>query len=199
MENPLNGGKSQFSLQDLLAALKDTEAGERPVERWNPDHCGEMDLVIKSDGSWWHEGSPITRKGLISLFASVLRKDEDGETYLVTPVEKIAIQVEHAHFIATRVDVQGEGEEQRLFFTTNLDDVVEAGAQHPIWVETNSETLEPSPFVRVRGRLQAALARPVFYELVELAVERETVDGPQLGVWANGEFFALGPAGIHAA
>ena len=197
MENTLNGGKSQFSLADLMKALEDTEDGQRPVEKWNPDYCGEMDMVIKADGSWWHEGARITRRGLVDLFASILRKDEDGETYLVTPVEKIKIEVEHGHFVAVRVDVEGEGEDQRVFFTTNLDDVIEAGAENPIRVETDSKTLEPSPFVTVRGRLEASLNRPVFYELVENAIERDTPDGKQLGIWAGGQFFPLGPAGAH--
>ncbi len=180
-----------------MNALKDTEDGERPVERWNPDYCGEMDMVIKADGSWWHEGTRITRKALVELFASILRKDEDGVTYLVTPVEKIAIKVERAHFIATRVDAKSEGEGQRLFFTTNLGDVIEAGHDNSIRVETDTDTLEPSPFVTVRGRLEAALARPVFYELVDLAVTRDTDEGEQLGVWSGGAFFPLGPIGAH--
>ena len=197
MENTLNGGKSQFCLADLMKALEDTEDGQRPVEKWNPDYCGEMDMLIKADGSWWHEGSRITRRGLVDLFASILRKDEDGETYLVTPVEKIKIEVERGHFVAVRVDVEGEGEDQRVFFTTNLDEVIEAGAENPIRVETDSVTLEPSPFVTVRGRLEASLNRPVFYELVENAVERNTDEGQQLGIWAGGQFFPLGPAGAH--
>jgi hypothetical protein len=203
-ENTLNGGKSEnaaairtdsggFSLQDLMEALADTSGDQRPVERWNPDYCGEMDLVIKADGSWWHEGSRITRKGLVELFASVLRKDADGRTYLVTPVEKLGIQVERAPFLAIRVDAMGEGKAQRLFFKTNLDETVEAGPDHPIRVETDPKTMEPDPFVRVRGRLEAAMTRAVFYELVELAVEE---DGT-LGVWAGGEFFPLGPKGAH--
>ncbi len=197
MENTLNGSNPQFSLQDLMKALQDTEAGERPVEKWNPDYCGEMDMVIKADGSWWHDGGRITRKGLVNLFASILRKDEDGRTYLVTPVEKIGIQVERGHFIATRVDVEGEGENQRLFFTTNLDEVVEAGADNPVRIETDPESLEPAPFVTVRGRLEAAMSRPVFYELVENAVEIETAEGKQLGIYAAGTFFPLGPVGAH--
>ena len=197
MENTLNGGKSQFCLADLMKALEDTEDGQRPVEKWNPDYCGEMDMLIKADGSWWHEGSRITRRGLIDLFASILRKDEDGETYLVTPVEKIKIEVERGHFVAVRVDVEGEGEAQRVFFTTNLDEVIEAGEQNPIRVETDSVTLEPAPFVTVRGRLEASLNRPVFYELVEKAVERDTPEGKQLGIWAGRQFFPLGPAGAH--
>lgn len=203
-ENTLNGGKSPksdpkngagFSLQDLMDALADTSGDQRPVDRWNPDYCGEMDLVIKADGSWWHEGSRITRRGLIDLFASVLRKDEDGRTYLVTPVEKLGIQVERAPFLAIRVDATGEGEDQRLFFKTNLDETVEVGPDYPIRVETDAETMEPDPYVQVRGRLEAAINRAVFYELVELAVERDDT----LGVWAGGAFFPLGPKGAHTA
>jgi hypothetical protein len=195
MENTLNGGKSHFSLQDLMDALADTSDGERPVERWNPEYCGEMDLIIKADGSWWHEGSRMTRRGMIDLFASVLRTDADGRTYLVTPVEKLGIQVERAHFLAIRVDATGEGEAQRLFFKTNLDETSEAGPDHPIRVETDPETMEPDPSVIVRGRLEASITRAVFYELVDLAVEN---DGT-LGVWAGGTFFPLGPKGAHTA
>jgi len=197
--NTLNGSHAQFSLQDLLDALADTSDDRRPVDRWNPELCGEIDIVIKADGSWWHEGSRITRQPLVELFASVLRKDADGVTYLVTPAEKLSITVERAHFVAVRLDAKGEGEGQRLFFTTNLGDVVEAGADTPIRVETDPETQEPDPYVAVWGRLEASLARPVFYELVDLAVERETPEGPQLGVWSNHVFFPLGPAGVHDA
>jgi hypothetical protein len=195
--NTLNGSNSPFSLQDLTRALADSSDDRRPVERWNPENCGEIDIVIKSDGSWWHEGSPITRHGLVELFASVLRKDEDGVTYLVTPVEKLSISVERGHFVAVRVDAKGEGQGQRLFFTTNLGDVIEVGEDTPLRVETNAETGEPDPYVRVWGRLEALLSRSVFYELVELAVERPSADGAQLGVWASGVFYPLGPAGSH--
>ena len=180
-----------------MQALDESSDGRRPVDRWHPENCGEIDIVIKSDGSWWHEGSRITRKGLIDLFASVLRKDEDGITYLVTPVEKMSITVERAHFVATRVDAKGEGQEQRLFFTTNLGDVVEVGEETPLRVETDEKTGEPDPYVGVWGRLEASLSRPVFYELVDLAVERKTEAGTQLGVWAAGQFYPLGPAGFH--
>ena len=180
-----------------MRALADTSDDRRPVERWNPEHCGEIDIVIKSDGSWWHEGSKITRKGLVELFASVLRKDEDGITYLVTPAEKLTITVERAHFVAVRLDAKGEGQSQRLFFTTNLGDVVEVSEDTPLRVETDDVTHEPAPYVGVWGRLEASLSRPVFYELVNLAVERQTPDGPQLGVWASGHFYPLGPAGLH--
>ena len=202
---PTNGRDSKslaqaeaFSLADLMRAIKEAEDGTRPVESWNPKLCGDIDIVIKSDGSWWHEGARIGREGLIGLFASVLRKDEDGETYLVTPAEKLRITVERAHFVATRLDAEGEGKDARLFFTTDYGGTVEAGPDNPLRVETNPDTLEPSPFIGVRGRLEASLARPVFYELVDHAVEIDTPDGPQLGVYSKGLFFPLGPAGAHA-
>lgn len=193
-ENILNGSKADFSLEDLMSALSESTGERRPVELWNPDYCGEIDIVIRKDGKWWHEGSEIKRLGLVKLFASVLRKDEDGVTYLVTPVEKLSIHVERAHFLAIRLDAKGEGEDQRLFFTTNLGDVIEVGTDTPLRVEIDPESGEPAPFINVWGRLDAALTRAVFYELVDLAVERDTDMGRQLGVWADGVFFTLGSA-----
>ena len=191
--------RQSFDLAGLISSAKKNAGGEGlpPVDKWHPEYCGEMDMLIKADGSWWHEGSRITRAPLIKLFSTILRKDDDGETYLVTPVEKIKIKVERGHFVAIRVDVEGEGKEQRLFFTTDLGDIVEAGPERRLRVETDAETLEPSPYINVRGNLEASLARPVFYELVEHAVEIETADGKQLGVYGGGTFFPLGPAGAH--
>ena len=199
MPDSLKTLKSGVDLKDIIKAAQSYEAGEgvRPVDKWNPPYCGEMNMEIRADGSWWHEGTRITREPLVRLFASILRKDDDGRTYLVTPVEKIGIQVQRAHFLAIRVDRKGAGPDQSLFFTTNMGEVVEAGPDHPIRVETDPETLEPAPFVNVRGRLEAALTRPVFYELVEYAVEETTPGGSQLGVYSNGAFFPLGPVGAH--
>jgi len=188
---------SNTSLQALIALSKAQNGGALPVDKWHPEFCGQMDMVIKRDGSWWHEGTRITRAPLVKLFSTVLRKDEDGETYLVTPAEKIRIEVECAHFLAVRADVEGSGDSQRLFFTTNMDEVFEAGVDHPLRVKTDEHTLEPTPLVRVRGRLDALLVRSVFYELVEHAVERQTKDGAQLGIYGGGVFFPLGPAGVH--
>lgn len=190
---------AKTDLASLIAMARAQGAGENalPVEKWNPEYCGEMDMVIRRDGSWWHEGTRITRAPLIKLFSSILRKDEDGHHYLVTPVEKIQIKVECAAFQAIRVDVEGQGKNQRLFFTTNMDEIVEVGPQRPLRVLTDSETLEPTPLIGVRGRLEAMLIRPVFYELVEYAAEIKTPDGIQLGVYGGGEFYPLGPAGIH--
>ncbi len=197
MVESLNQSNSEFDMSALIKAAKaqGDGQGQRPVEKWNPEYCGEMDMIIKADGSWWHEGTRITRLPLVKLFASILRKDEDGETYLVTPAEKIRIQIEQAHFLAIRVDVEGEGKDQRVFFTTNMDEVIEVGPERPIRVDINPDNQEPRPFITVRGRLEALLSRPVFYELVEHGVV-ETIDGDdQLGVYASGAFFVLGKVG----
>ncbi|XBQ15083.1 MAG: DUF1285 domain-containing protein [Oceanicaulis sp.] len=182
------------AMQSLIeAAESGGEGGYPPVERWEPEYCGEMDMVIRRDGSWWHEGSRIGREKLIRLFSRILRKDQDGETYLVTPVEKIKIVVEAAPFLAVRLDAAGEGKDQRIAFATNMDDLVVAGPDHPLRVEIGPDG-EPEPFVHVRGRLEALITRACFYDLAELAVEGEGPDGaPVMGVWSRGAFFPLGP------
>ena len=176
------------SLEQMLAALK-SEAGAGkgppPVERWNPAHCGDIGMEILADGTWKHEGARITRESLVRLFASILRKDEDGETYLVTPVEKIIVRVEDAPFVAIRVDRDGEGETQTIAFTTNTGDVVTAAAANPIRVAYNKD--EPRPYVLVRGRLEARILRAPFYEMVEWAQHRDN----KLGLWSAGAWFGL--------
>jgi hypothetical protein len=162
------------------------------VHLWNPASCGAIDIVIRRDGVWLHEGSPIGRKELVRLFSTVLRKDPDGY-WLVTPVEKLRIEVEDAPFRAVRVDRR----DGALVFTTDVGDEVAAGPDDPLRVETDPVTGEPHPYVHVRRGLEARIERPVFYELVELAEERDGGDGPQLGVTSNGAFFPLGPAGAH--
>lgn len=181
-------------LEGVIAAAKAQAPGRGlpPVHLWNPVHCGEIDIVIRKDGLWFHEGSPIGREALVRLFSTVLRKDPDG-FHLVTPVEKMKITVEDAPFIATRVDREGE----TLKFLTNVGDEVEAGPDNEIRVDVDEATGEPRPYLHVRRGLEALIARPVFYELVELAQERETPDGPRLGVSSNGAWFPVGPAGAH--
>jgi hypothetical protein len=182
------------SLEQLLAALKAqaapdgpaSEKGLPPVERWNPAHCGEAGLEILRDGTWRHEGTRIARESLVRLFASILRKDEDGETYLVTPVEKIRVRVEDAPFVAVRADRHGEGPGQTVAFTTNVGDVVAAGPEHPIRVTFAAGA--PRPYVHVRGRLEARILRAPFYELAEWGEMREG----KLGIWSGGMWFELG-------
>ena len=185
--------ETSLSLEQLLAALK-REAGSRdkgppPVDKWNPAHCGDIGMEIMADGAWKHEGTRITREALVKLFASILRKDEDGQTYLVTPVEKIVVKVEDVPFVAIRADRVGEGRDQSIVFTTNVGDVVQAGPEHKLRVAMRGED-EPRPYVLVRGRLEARVLRAPFYELVDWA---ETRDG-KLGVWSGGVWFELGVA-----
>lgn len=181
--------------QSLLASIPGASSTRRPqpapVDQWDPPVSGEMDLQIVRDGTWYHEGDPINRLALAQLFASILRLDEDGRYYLVTPVERWAIQVDDKPFVATQLKAEGEGEKQTLTFTTNLEDSVEADADHPIRVILDPDTQEPSPYVLVRGNLEALIGRNVFYQLVELAVEREHNGTNCLGVWSHGSFFPI--------
>lgn len=164
-----------------------------PVHTWNPEHCGEIAIRIARDGTWYHEGRPILRQRLVKLFASILRRDEDVY-FLVTPVEKLAIEVEDAPFIAVEMTVHGAGREQVLVFRTNVDDRVMAGPEHPLRIETAPGSEAPSPYVHVRDGLEALIARSVYYDLVELAEVRQIGEAPWLGVWSAGTFFPLAEA-----
>ncbi|MFN4287278.1 MAG: DUF1285 domain-containing protein [Brevundimonas sp.] len=156
-----------------------------PVHLWNPDNCGDIDIVIRADGVWMHEGTPIGRPELVRLFSSVLRLDDDGY-YLVTPVEKLKITVEDAPFLAVRVDRNGGD----LVFTTHVGDRVRAGPDNEIRVEVDETTGEPRPYVHVRAGLEALISRNVFYELVEMSELR----GEHRVVRSGGSTFVLGPA-----
>ena len=162
-----------------------------PVHKWNPELCGDIDIRIARDGTWFYMGSPIGRKRLVRLFSTVLRKDDDGEHYLVTPVEKLRIEVEDAPFVVVQVEEHGRGESQHLYFRTKTEDVVTADSEHPIWVEVAPDG-EPTPYIQVRDGLRGLIARNVYYQLVELGVERQGDDGREFGVWSAGEFFSLG-------
>lgn len=158
---------------------------------YDADSCREFDIRIARDGTWFYHGSPITRKPLMKLFASVLRRDEHGEYWLQTPAEKGRIRVDDVPFVAVEVSSSGMGSNRQLTFRTNLDELVTAGPEHHMRVIENEATGEPRPYLSVRARLDALIARPVFYQLVELA---EEVPGPppQLGLWSGGMFFSLG-------
>ena len=186
-------------LQGVAAAARTQAPGRGlpPVHLWNPARCGEIDIVIKRNGLWFHEGTPIGREALVRLFSTILRKDPDG-FHLVTPVEKLKIAVEDAPFVAVRMDRAADAEgRQVLRFTTNVGDQVDAGPANAIRVEADSDTGEPRPYVHVRRGLDALIARPVFYELVEMAAERDSPEGPTLCVASGGAWFAVGPAKAH--
>lgn len=152
----------------------------------------DFQIRIARDGTWYHEGTPFTRHALVKLFSTVLRREDDGTFVLATPVERGRIEVEDAPFVAVEMIAEGEGLAQTLRFRTNVDDWVTADRDHPIRVEIAPETGEPSPYLLVRDRLEAVIARSVFYDLVELAVEEERDGQTVLGVWSSGTFFPLG-------
>jgi hypothetical protein len=156
------------------------------------DICGDFGLFIRRDGTWLYRGSPIARKPLVKLFASVLRRDEAGGYWLVTPAEKGRIEVEDVPFLAVEATIGGAGREQTVRLRTNLDEIVTVGREHPLRVAADPATGAPAPYVLVRDRLEARLARPVFYELVEHGAEGSEGGARILGIWSGGIFFRLG-------
>jgi len=193
-----------LGLSGVIAAAAQTSgvgSGGRalpPVHLWNPPHCGDIDIVIKRNGLWFHEGSPIGREALVRLFSTVLRKDPDG-FHLVTPVEKLKIAVEDAPFIAIRLDrIRDDEGRPVLRFTTNVGDEVDAGADHAIRVEDDGPQGEPRPYLHVRRGLEALIARAVFYELADLAVEQDLPGGPVMAVESAGVWFPIGRPDLAA-
>jgi hypothetical protein len=164
-----------------------TAAKERPVERWDPPWCGEIDMRIAADGAWHYRGSPIGREALVRLFASILRREADGRTVLVTPVEKVGIAIDDAAFVAVEMAATGSGATRRLTFRTNVGDIVDAGPEHPLRFATEAGTGGLKPYLAVRRGLEALLTRPLAQELVALGDERAGVPG----VWSGGRFFAF--------
>jgi len=188
-------GNPTGMVRGLDEILKETgETGVPPVEKWNPPYCGDLDIRIARDGTWYYLGSPIGRKPLVKLFSSVIRLDEDGRYYLVTPVEKIGIIVEDKPFVAVEAHVTGSGKDQRITFRSNVDDLFEASDAHPIRMEIAEGTDEPAPYILVRRNLEALIARSVFYDLVNLGVEEEVDGTTYFGVWSAGRFFPLATA-----
>ncbi|MER8593801.1 DUF1285 domain-containing protein [Mesorhizobium sp. M1182] len=193
-EESLTAATEARGLEALVSRATRAGKGPAPVERWNPAFCGDLDMEIKQDGTWFYLGTPIGRMPLVQLFSSVLRKDVDGRTYLVTPVEKVGIRVADAPFIAVEMDVSGAGDGQIITFRTNVGDVVEAGAGHPLRFVDEDETGGLKPYVLVRGRLEALVARPVMYELVEHGEEIDIGGKRMFAVRSKGEVYPIMPA-----
>lgn len=183
---------SQFSVIDPLKGLRAMAAGDRVGGSARQQFCGEIDIRIGRDGTWFYHGSPIGRKPLVKLFASVLRRDDAGDYWLVTPAERGKIKVDDVPFTAVEVNAAGSGPAQTLTFRTNLDDEVAADAHHPIRIAHTADGREPRPYILVRDRLEARILRPVFYELVELAQMQRIGDEEVYGVWSREQFFPLG-------
>lgn len=176
-----------LSLADIATLV--AEKRLPPVEKWNPTHCGHSEMRIARDGTWFHQGSPIGRPALVHLFSTILRREADGGHVLVTPVEKLDIDVEDAPFLAVEMKAEGEGRAMRLAFRLNTGDMVTAGADHAIRVEERDDG--PHPYLHVRGGLEAKIGRSVYYQLAEIALSNDSVPP---GIWSNGTFFALEPA-----
>jgi hypothetical protein len=157
-----------------------------PVDKWNPTHCGDSEMRIARDGTWFHQGSPIGRQAMVRLFSTILRREPDGRFVLVTPVEKLDIEVEDAPFVAVELKAEGEGDSMSLGFRLNTGDLVVAGPDRPLRFESGPEG--PHPYLRVRGGLDARVARPGYYELAELAL----AGGDPPGLWSGGAFFPMG-------
>lgn len=188
MDNlPAHQDRPTPSLQSVIEATKQAPGrGLPPVHLWHPEHCGDIDILIRADGVWMHEGTPIGRTELVRLFSTILRNDADGY-HLVTPVEKLKIRVEDLPFRAVSMRLENGA----LLFVTDQGDEAVAGPDHELVVETDPQTGEPAPRIHIRGNLWARIVRPVFYELVEMAHE---LDG-RLAVTTAGKSFALGPEG----
>ena len=179
-------------MTDLSKIIKfATEINEKstdgfpPVEEWNPEYCGDIGMEIKSDGTWYYMGTPIARQKIVKLFSRILRREKDNSFVLVTPVEKVLVKVADAPFIATFVEIIGEGKNLNLKFDTNVDDTIVASKDYPIRVSIDKNTNEPSPYVLIRKNLEAKISRSVFYELVNIAEHYNN----KFGVWSGGSFF----------
>ncbi len=175
------------NLADLAAAIE-ARGDAPPVDRWNPQHCGHSGMLIARNGRWYHEGAPITRPAMVRLFASVLRREPDGSHVLVTPVEKLTIDVEATAFRATQMTMAGEREQRRIGLTLDSGDALIVGPGHPLSIVQTPGG--PSPRVGVRFGLEAELSRALYYELADIALA-EASDPP--GVWSDGAFFPLIP------
>ncbi|QEY58558.1 DUF1285 domain-containing protein [Pseudomonas sp. C27(2019)] len=176
---------------DVLQRLAATAERLSYNSDWNPTQCGDSQMRIASDGRWFYQGSLIARPALVQLFSRLLRRE--GEQYfLVTPVEKLSIEVEDAPFVSINTSIQGEGTEQKLYVTTNLHDTLCVSAEHPLWVVVDPLTQEPAPYVSIGANLAVRVQRSDFYQLVDHAQER-LMDGERvMAVFSAGEWFSLG-------
>ncbi|WP_298395128.1 DUF1285 domain-containing protein [Sphingobium sp.] len=175
---------STLSLADIARLL--AEKRLPPVEKWNPDHCGDSEMRIARDGTWYHQGSPIGRETMVRLFSTILRREPDGSHVLVTPVEKLDIEVEDAPFVAVELKSEGEGRARMLVFRLNSGDLVTADADHGLTLRETPDG--PHPYLHVRGGMEALIARSVYYELMNLALEE---GAERVGLWSEGVFFPL--------
>lgn len=188
---PSNPDFSTLSLSEIARFAQEQRLP--PVDQWHPDHCGDSEMRIAADGTWFHQGSPIGRAEMVRLFSTILRREPDGSYVLVTPVEKLSITVDDAPFLVHAMSSEGSGQFRRLAFKLNTGELVIADADHPIIMRGSAE--EPRPYLHARGGLEALITRPVFYELAHIAMhESEKEADARIGLWSNGHFFPLEPS-----
>jgi len=198
----ISGQADAAGLAALISRASAENSGKKrglpPVERWNPPFCGDIDMEIRADGTWFYMGTPIGRPALVRLFSTVLRKEEDEKTYLVTPVEKVGIRVIDAPFVAVEMNVSERDGQQMLTFRTNVGDVIEAGRDHPLRFPGHGpgygKDSELKPYLHVRGRLEALVSRAVMYEMVGLGEVLEVAGREMFVVRSGGEIFPIMPA-----
>jgi uncharacterized protein len=183
----------QGGLDAIAAGLPRENKGPPPVERWNPPFCGDIDLRIAADGTWFYQKTPIGRLALVKLFASVLKREGD-KYFLVTPVEKVGIIVDDAPFLAVEMNTSAGGDGRVLQFRTNVDDWIAVGPGHALRFELQPETGGLKPYLHVRRDLWAKVTRALFYDLVALGEERDVAGKAMFGVFSQGEFFAMAEA-----
>lgn len=181
-------------IEEQLEAARSAFDGRPPIEKWQPELSGDIDIHIQRDGTWIYRGSPLAREAMMRLFATILRREDDGEYYLVTPVEKWRLTVEDAPLVAHSVEVQGEGRTQKILLTLNTGETLLIGERHPLRVGTYSESSEPRPVVDVVHGLEARLLTTAYYDLAEQVVPKAD-DESILGVWSDGNFYELGREG----
>jgi len=187
MPMPAQPDLASLSLAEIARLVDEQKLP--PVASWNPGHCGHSDMRIARDGTWFHQGSPIGRAAMVRLFSTILRREPDGRHVLVTPVEKLDIDVEDAPFVAVEMKVEGAGAEAEIAFRLNTGDLIPAGPDHAIRFEEHDDG--PHPYLHVRAGLEALIARSLYYELAALALDNGS--NPP-GIWSRGAFFPIEPA-----
>lgn len=183
------------TIAEQVENAQSTNTGLPPLEKWNPDLSGDIDIVIARDGQWLYEGKPIGREAIVRLFSTILRREDDGHYYLVTPVEKWRVRVEDAPLLAHSLRANGKGREQVLTVTTNTGETIEIGEEHPLYVGTYDGTDEPRPVVKLRHGLEARLVTAAYYDLADLIAEESDGDETAIGVWSNGNFYKIAANG----
>lgn len=180
-----------------LQSLLDVADGDKlpPVEQWDPPHCGDIGMAIRADGTWLYQGSPIGRHRLVKLFSRILRREPDGTFVLVTPVEKVVVDVEDVPFMAVELEINGTGDDQRLVFRTNVDDVIACGPDNALRFAEDAQTGGLTPYIHVRRGLEAKVKRALMYDLIELAMPKTDgkidVVNDGLGIWSGGAWFEI--------